>query len=289
MGAAGLILPPLEAFSVRENVDLTPEQWQIGCYTRPWDKHDYHIALDAIAEAGFKCVGLMTANSKTGLVISVQTTVEEAGVVGDDCKERGLKIPSVYAGGIPVAESLEAGIQAVKHLIDNCVAAGAANLMMAGVEDKNLQEPYYKAIAESCAYAAEKGIGISVKPHGGLNATGPELRKIIETVGNENLRIWYDPGNIFYYSDGNLDPVDDSTAVDGLVVGMSVKDYLPPKNVFVTPGDGQVDFPRVMENLKKGGFTGGPLVVECLKQGDLSELLREAKRARRFLEKLVGQ
>ncbi|MHC4084655.1 MAG: hypothetical protein ACYSU5_05525 [Planctomycetota bacterium] len=28
--------------------------WQIGCYTRPWGQYDYRVALDAIAEAGFK-------------------------------------------------------------------------------------------------------------------------------------------------------------------------------------------------------------------------------------------
>jgi hypothetical protein len=40
--------------------------WTIGCYTRPWGEHDYRVALDAIAEAGYKHVGLMTAKSKTG-------------------------------------------------------------------------------------------------------------------------------------------------------------------------------------------------------------------------------
>ena len=57
---------------------------------------------------------------------------------------------------------------------------------------------------------------MSVKPHGGQNATGPQCRKLIEQVGHKNFRLWYDPGNIFYYSDGNLDPVDDSATVDGL-------------------------------------------------------------------------
>ena len=33
----------------------------IGCYTRPWAQYEYRVALDAIAEAGYKYVGLMTA------------------------------------------------------------------------------------------------------------------------------------------------------------------------------------------------------------------------------------
>jgi neutral ceramidase len=265
------------------------ERWQIGCYTRPWARYDYRVALDAIAEAGYKHVGLMTAKSKTNLVISVSTTVEEAEQVGQEVKKRGLKVPSVYGGGIPVQKSLEAGIEGLRRLIDNCAACGAANLMMGGVGNEKLYDVYYKAIAECCDYAAEKGIGISVKPHGGLNATGPQCRKTIAMVGHKNFRIWYDPGNIYFYSDGRLDPVDDAASVDGLVVGMCIKDYKHPKNVAVTPGTGQVDFPAVLSRLKQGGFTSGPLVVECLDPGDLEQTLIEAKETRTFLEALTGQ
>ncbi|MHC4229044.1 MAG: sugar phosphate isomerase/epimerase family protein, partial [Planctomycetota bacterium] len=266
------------------------ERWQIGCYTRPWDKYDYRVALDAIAEAGFKYAGLMTAKSeKSNLVISVATTLEEARQVGEEVRKRGLKVPSVYGGGIPVAKSLKAGIEGLRKLIDNCAACNVGNLMMGGIGNADLYDAYYKAIAECCDYAAEKGMGISVKPHGGLNATGPQCRKTIEMVGHKNFRIWYDPGNIYYYSEARLDPVTDAATVDGLVVGMCIKDYKHPKNVAVTPGTGMVDFPAVLTRLKQGGFTSGPLVVECLEPGDLEHTLAEAKKTREFLEELTGQ
>lgn len=260
---------------------------QIGCYTRPWAEYDYRVALDAIAEAGFTCAGLMTAKTPNRLVISVATSIEEAGQAGEECRKRGLSVPSAYGGDIPSHESVAAGIGGMHTLIDNCVAAGVSNLMMGGVATEELAGPYYKAIAESCDYAAEKGIGISLKPHGGTNATGPQCRKIVESVGHRNFGVWYDPGNIFYYSDGSLDPVDDAASVDGLVVGMSVKDYRDPKVVELTPGTGQVDFQRVMSRLIQGGFRTGPLIVECLSPGPLEHLLVEAKKARRFLEELV--
>ena len=63
-----------------------PLRWQIGCYTRPWAAHDYRVALDSIAAAGFKYVGLMTAKSKDNLIISVATTPEEAAAVGAEAK-----------------------------------------------------------------------------------------------------------------------------------------------------------------------------------------------------------
>ena len=206
-----------------------------------------------------------------------------------EAKKRGMGIPSVYGGDIPVAKSLEAGIEGLRKLIDNCAAAGAANLMMGGVGDTKLQPLYYKAVAECCDYAAAKNLGISVKPHGGLNSTGPQCRKIIEQVGHKNFRLWYDPGNIFYYSDGQLDPAADAATVDGLVVGMSVKDYLPPKDVNVTPGTGKVNFAAVLARLKAGGFTQGALVVETLAPGDEAKTLDEARKARIFIEELTAK
>jgi len=270
------------------NAPASHRPWQIGCYTRPWDQYDYCVALDAIAEAGFEYAGLMTTKSKTRLVISVSTTPEEAERVGEEAEKRRLTILSVYGGDIPVAESLEAGIEGLNRLIDNCAACGAKNLLMGGTGSKKLYQAYYKAIAECCDYAAEKGVGISVKPHGGLNATGPQCRKAVEMVGHKTFRIWYDPGNILYYSNAKLDPVTDAATVDGLVTGMCVKDYVHPKNVSVTPGTGEVDFPAVLARLNKGGFTQGPLVVECLKPGDLMQTLTEAKKAHRFLEELTA-
>jgi sugar phosphate isomerase/epimerase len=260
-----------------------PSQWQIGCYTRPWAAYDYRVTLDNIAAAGFKYVGLMTAKSKDNLVISVTTMPDEAAAVGAEVKRRGLKVISLWGGQFPTGSS--AGL---KRLIDNSAACGCPHLMLGGTSEE-LQAAYYKVVADCCDYALAKGVGLSIKPHGGSNASGAQCRKIIERIGRKNFRIWYDPGNVFYYSDGKLDPVDDAAAVDGVVIGMSVKDFRLPKNVELTPGTGKVDFPRVLARLRQGGFTRGPLVVECLAPGDIAHLKAEAVKAREFLETLVGQ
>jgi sugar phosphate isomerase/epimerase len=260
--------------------------YKIGCFTRPWAAHDYRVALDAIAEAGFSYAGFMTTDK--GLMITAQKTVDEARAMGEECTKRDLGVLSAYGGGINVAESLEAGIADMKRLIDNCAAAGVGDLLMGGTGKEEQVAPYYKAIAETCDYAEEKGVSISVKPHGGTNATGKACRALIEQVNHPNFRLMYDPGNIFFYSDGALNPIDDAAEVDGIVMGMCVKDFEPPKSVNLTPGDGLVDFPKVLARLKQGGFAGGPLVIECLKEGDLAQTLSEAKRARVFLEGVVA-
>jgi sugar phosphate isomerase/epimerase len=266
--------------------------YTIGCYTRAWDKYDYRVALDAIADAGFKHAGLMTTNSKSHLVISVETTLEEAAKIGGECKKRGLGIPSVYGGGFPMQKSIAEGVKGLRHLIDACAVAGAKTLLLGGTSEK-LYEPYFKTVAECCDYAAEKKIGLTIKPHGGVNATGPQLRKAIEFVGKKNFTVYYDAGNIFFYSDGKINPVDDAPSLAGLVSGWCIKDFTltPKRDVWVTPGTGKVDFKAVFAKLKQGGFKCGALVLETFTRGegnDLPKMAAEAKKARIYLEQLVA-
>jgi sugar phosphate isomerase/epimerase len=260
--------------------------YAIGCYTRPWDQHEYRVALDGIAEAGYRYAGLMTAKGASWVMVTPRTPAEAVTEMAAAARQRGLRLLSVY-GEFSVSTSVEQGIRELRRLIDHCVACGSPNLLLGGTGEAKLFEPYYHVIAECCAEATTKGVGLSIKPHGGLNATGPQCRQIIERVGHPNFRLWYDPGNIYYYSEGERDPVVDASTVDGLVAGMSVKDYRHPKEVMVTPGTGKVNFQEVLARLRRGGFARGPLLVECLERGDVAEITAQARKARLFLEALT--
>jgi sugar phosphate isomerase/epimerase len=289
LGAAGLLTSGVESiFGADTGGAARGMPWQLGCYTRVFDQFDYPVALDAIAEAGFKYVGLMTTNIKQWVMIKTTTPVEEVQAMHKEVRKRGLKVLSVF-GDFSVTESLDAGIRGLRQLIDDAAICDCPNLMLGGTSDEKLYQPYYKTITECCDYAAVKGVSLSIKPHGGQNATGTQCRKAIELVSKKNFGLWYDPGNVFYYSDGKLDPVTDAATVDGLVVGMSVKDFLPPKEVLVNIGSGKVDFPAVFARLKQGGFAQGPLIVECLARGPLESVKAEATKARLFLENLTRQ
>jgi sugar phosphate isomerase/epimerase len=285
-GAAGLAASTIDSLFAANTGAARQPAWQIGCYTRVFDQFDYPVALDAMAEAGFKYVGLMSTNTKPSVMITAATPPEKVQAMSDAARKRGLKVLSVY-GEFAVKESLDEGIRGLKRLIDDSAICSCPNLMLGGTTDEKLYQIYYQTIAECCDYAAAKGVGLSIKPHGGQNATGTQCRKAIEKVGKKNFRLWYDPGNVFYYSDGKLDPVADAATVDGLVVGMSVKDFRPPKEVLVNIGAGKVDFPAVFARLKRGGFTHGPLVVECLEHGTLESVKAAATKARQFLEQLT--
>ena len=263
-----------------------PGPWQIGCYTRPWGKYDYRVALDGIAEAGFKFAGIMTA--KGGWLVTADTPPEHVAAIAAEAKSRGLGIGSLSGGNFMLNDRLDDGIARLQRLIDRAVICGCHSLLIGGTAQPELAGNYYKVVAKCCDYAAAQGVRLSIKPHGPANATGAACRQLIQQVGHKNFGLCYDPGNILYYSDGKIDPVDDAAAAAGLMFGLCVKDYRAPKDVMVTPGTGQVDFPKVFAHLRRGGFTRGPLIVNGLAPGDAAQLTAEARKARHFVTLLVG-
>lgn len=285
LAAAGLG-PDLMAAD--EPATSSDSSWQIGCFTRPFSEFTYSETLDAIAAAGFASVGLMAVKLPSGTVTLADANEAQLGAIRDEAAKRKLAISVTYYGGPPVKNSLSEGIDGIRKLIGNCQQTGCAAIVLGGTADESIMTAYYEAIAAVCDEAAEKKVTLVLKPHGGLNATGPQCREIIRKVDHPAFRLWYDPGNILYYSEGAIDPLDDVESVAGLVTGMCVKDFMPPRDVAVNPGTGRVKFPELMKRLKAGGFRSGPLVVETLAPGDLATTTANARAAREFLEKLVS-
>jgi sugar phosphate isomerase/epimerase len=265
--------------------------YTIAAYTRPFDKFDLPTALDMIVEAGFGSVGLMTsrspAPSKRGMYfpVNLQLKPEDVEKIAGEVRQRRLQVLSVF-GVFDVGKTVDDTVRRMHTLIDYSAIVGTRNLLIGGTDQKRA-EAYYQAVKEACPYAAEKGIEITIKPHGGSNGTGQECRKLITKVGRKNFRLYYDPGNIFFYSGGQLDPARDSASVDGIVSGLIIKDFRPPKDVMVNPGEGKVDFRVVLANLKRGGFTNGPIILETLAPGDRAQVAAEARAARAFMQSLV--
>lgn len=288
--AASMIAAPLVAGDEIPIVPTDPPSpWLLGCFTRPFAEFTYEQTVQAIAAAGFAAVGLMSVRLSDANVTLADANDSQVAEIRDQAAKHKLSIAATYYGGPPVDRSVTVGIEALRRLIDNCHQAKCATILMGGTTSEPLFDAYYDAVAACCDYAAQKQVALVLKPHGGLNATGPQCRQIVARVNHPAFRLWYDPGNIFYYSEGQLDPINDVSSVDGLVTGMCVKDFLPPQDVAINPGTGRVDFPKLLMQLKAGGFVSGPLIVETLKPGDLETTKANAVAAYKFLSELVRQ
>jgi sugar phosphate isomerase/epimerase len=268
--------------------------WTLGCFTRPFSAFSYADTVNAIADGGYSAIGLMSLRLSSGTVSLADASPAQVDEIRDRATERNLSIVATYYDGPPLGipgnpgDSITLATQTMRGVIDRCHDATCGTILMGGTGDANLLDAYYKVVRSVCDYAAEKNVALVLKPHGGLNATGDQLRSIVGLVDHPAFRVWYDPGNVFYYSKGELDPLDDVAAVDGLVTGMCVKDFEPPQSVELNPGTGRVDFAALMKRLAAGGFRGGPLVVETLAPGDLKATAANGTATRKFLERLLG-
>ena len=89
IGAAALAAGPL----ARAAEETAKSEWRVGIYTRPWAAYDYRVAFDAMAEAGFKYAGLMTAKAPAGLIISPNTTHGQAHEVATEARKARAQDP----------------------------------------------------------------------------------------------------------------------------------------------------------------------------------------------------
>jgi sugar phosphate isomerase/epimerase len=263
--------------------------YQIGAYTRAWGPRDYRVSLDGMVETGYRYAGISVHgvgdSGRMGRVLDRDSSSEAAAEVGHEIRSRGLRIVTLSAGSFDAAASIDEGIAQLRRLVDIAVICEAPSLQINDPAKPDVEASFYRVVAECCDYAAGRNVGLTIHPHG---SSGAHIRAQIEKVGHRNLRLMYDPGNIGFYSNGEINPVEDADALDGILYGMSVKDYRLPRNVNVTPGSGLVDFPALMTRLQRGGFTSGPLVVECLDPKELDQVNAEARKAREFIERIVA-
>jgi sugar phosphate isomerase/epimerase len=259
--------------------------WPIGCMNRPWTTWSFDETLKAIKAAGYGTVGLLTRTEKDPF-IAAEATPEYL-----DGLKRALAA-SGLAANIGALRSrhdipLEETVKGLHQEIDNAAFLGLKYVMTFGVEDPAQYEHYFQSMARAAAYGAEKGVQVVMKPHGGSSGASSEIIAAMKKVGQPNFRIWYDAGNIIYYT--GKDPIEELKPIVEYVTGFCAKDCASPHSeVMIQFGTGKVDFAGVFKVMKSAGFSG-PIMVECCAIGDTPEATgANAGANRQFLEKVLA-
>jgi sugar phosphate isomerase/epimerase len=275
--AAGILLAPSLDAAVH---------WPIGCFNRPWTTWSFDEALKQIKAAGYQTTGLLT-RTKDEPFIGADATPEYLATLKHRLAGSGLKANMGALRSrhnIPLDES----IKEVRQQIANADALALPYLLTFGVDKPEEYAHYYKVMSDAAAYAQERRIKLVMKPHGGGSGASDEIVAAMKAVQHPNFKIWYDAGNIIYYT--GKDPVEELKPIARHVTGFCAKDCAALKSdVMVQFGTGKVDFAAVFGTLKAAGFDG-PIMVECCKIGATPEETATNARANRvFLEKVLAQ
>jgi sugar phosphate isomerase/epimerase len=260
-------------------------KWPVGCFNRPWTTWTFDDALKSIKGAGYGTTGLLT-RTKTEPFIGADATPEYLASLKQRIAASGL---TANMGALRSRHDipLEDSIKETRKQVDNARELGLTYLLTFGVDKPEQYEHYYKVMSDTAAYAHERKLKLVMKPHGGSSGAADEIVAAIKIVNHENFKIWYDAGNIIYYT--GKDPIEELKPIVKYVTGFCAKDCAAVKSdVMIQFGTGKVDFAGVFKVLKSGGFDG-PIMVECCKIGATpEETMANARANREFLEKVLA-
>ncbi len=273
---------------------------ELVCYTLPYRSVEFERALQGIRRAGYESVGFGLPHADGGY--PTEPSVEEADRIGRILEKYELRPQGLY-GAKTQADDLD-------HLlgwIDFAHALGAPMLVWVGVGGysrfpnellpKDVYEPRHRAFVERMRrvgdYAADKGVIVTLKPHTGNTGTGPVLKQTLKEIDSPAFRACLDPGNVSYYE--GIPGAEDAEAVLDETAALIMKDHQGDRaNAdFPVPGEGDVDFVRILKGLRARDFDG-PLIVERIDGADgsnltIDEVDRRVTRARENVQEMAQE
>jgi sugar phosphate isomerase/epimerase len=272
--------------SMSASLQARAVNWPIGCFNRPWTTWSFDDALRQIKAAGYQTTGLLS-RTKNEAFIGADATPEYLASLKQRIAASGLK---ANMGALRTRHNipLDESIKETRRQVENAAMLDLTYLLTFGVDRPEEYEHYYKVMSDAAAYAQERKLRLVMKPHGGSSGASDEIVAVIKAVQHPNFKIWYDAGNIIYYT--GKDPIEELKPIARHVTGFCAKDCGEVKgDVMIQFGTGKVNFAGVFAVLKAAGFDG-PLMVECCKVGATAEeTMANARANREFLEAALAK
>ena len=259
----------------------------IGSTTRPYNQLTFSEACERIARAGYSDVAVFAHDRE--MPVDSESTAEQVADARKAATDAGLA-PSMVLGRTHLELGLDAATDDYKRLIDNLASLGAEWILELGTGKEDQYADYPKLMKRVADHAASTGVGISLKPHGGISLTAQELIDLHDQVDHPAFRISYDPGNIIYYTKGEVRPESEVELISSRTSTLIIKDCTldgEKPDVMVTAGDGLVDFTFVIGKMEAGGFQG-PMYVECVGSTEPDDVDADLRRTHAFISGLIG-
>ncbi|WP_027470100.1 sugar phosphate isomerase/epimerase family protein [Deefgea rivuli] len=256
---------------------------RLGCATRPYQALTLPHACEHIAAAGFTEVALFYNQTQDGAAIAVtaDSTAPQIAAARQACDAAGLLPSLLLAGEWQVAGGQAAALDRYRRLIENTQQLGASMLLDFGCEHADLLPDYIALMQAIEPVARAANITICIKPHGGISTQPLHLIALKQILTSDVFMLSFDPGNLLYYSAGQIQPEDYIDALAPYCANFIIKDYqLTPSgpSVAVTPGEGEVDFLSLIRSLHTHQFNG-PLYLELVAGAALPEIDRNVRRS----------
>jgi len=272
--------------------EAAPTRFQIGCMTLPYARFPLQRALEGIARAGYRYVGLGTTHAESAgertPVIAPDAPPARAREVARRCRDLGLEPVMMFA--IVYVDAPDS-VPVHTRRIEQAAAAGIPFIITFGKISAGGYEAWIRNLKQLGPVARQAGVTLTIKQHGGNTATGRDCAKIIADVADGGVKMCYDAGNVLDYE--NHDPIPDIQACWRDVRSFAIKDHRnTPKDEDCGPGLGEIDHYKLLLPVLRTGLDM-PLVCENIFEPLVARPAQPegvdalARRAREFLETVV--
>jgi len=283
-----------EPKAVEPPVDRSKKtKFQVACMTLPYSQFPLQRALEGIKGAGYKYVAWGTshkeADGKSAACMASDAPPDKAKDLGKRCRDLGLEPLMMFSGIYP--ENLKA-MEIFRNRIKQAAAGGVGHVLTFGHTKGGNRALWVERFKELGPIAADAGVMIVVKQHGGETGTGKACAEIVRDVNHPAVKVNYDAGNVMDYLD--VDPIPDIKTCADEIRSFCIKDHRNwPKDQDVGPGLGEIDHYKLLHAV---AFTGlnMPLCCENIsapllpRPTDAGEVDALARRAREFLELVIA-
>jgi sugar phosphate isomerase/epimerase len=255
--------------------------------TLPWSAFSFARALEGIRAAGFGEVAWGVNHERSPLLRPEEPARAAAGLAGQ-CRDVGLKPVMMFS---TVNLEVEGAAVAHRWRLAQAEAAGIRFVLTFGKTAGGQRDRFVAHLKELGPAAADHGVVLVIKQHGGNTGTGQMCRRILEEVGHPAVRLCYDAGNVLDYE--NADPIADIATCAEYIDAFNIKDHRNwPKDEDCGPGFGEIDHYRLLSGVLREGRTI-PLTFENIfaplleRPREAAEVDRLAARARDYIDTVI--
>lgn len=248
-------------------------------------------AIKGASRAGFFQIELAGAMDHTNHVFPQMTQAQRT-EIKSLLQQYGMKCIGIGAHSNVMTE---AGIQYLLRSIDLAVEFDCKYIVTATgdshgdtnvIDDEALLVKNLTPVIDKCEQYNKL---LVIETHGNNYATGKSIKKLAQLL-NDRVKINYDTGNVLFY--GNTQPYEDLTESVDYVEFIHLKDKRGPFNEWNFPaiGDGDLNFPRIFDILKKANYQGPISVeIEFTPSGpeNLEQVNKFVKQSFNYLSKII--
>jgi inosose dehydratase len=221
----------------------------VSVSTMAFDGYSLEVALDELAALGVRYVEPASVDKIFQHLVEEDFCDRRATWLRNELAARRLACLSLSVHmdltGSDAVERFHHRLAFARNIGARCVnsIAGPAGRL----------EEFRKNIGAIADRARDLGVVIALENHGDLLDRGQQALDFIREVNHPAVRVNYDTGNAWYYSKGQISPVEELALLAPVVAHVHVK---TPKIVdgllrWVALGDGILDLPALAGVLKK--------------------------------------